>query len=173
MADRIEFLKALAQEYNVRSPAKLKRQAQLEGVNVTLKEAQQALASNTARQVFAPKRRPQGRSAAPDVNTRLQYDLIDFSNNTSKKNKNRYALVGIDAFSREVASQTPPIKGARSSKRSAQEDAGNTGRRRKEFHVNHRSRRRFFEDRTLYPRKRLGARKPRKTNRLLASSIGI
>ena len=34
MADRIESLKALAQEYNV--------QALIEGVNVTLKEAQQA-----------------------------------------------------------------------------------------------------------------------------------
>ena len=45
MADRIESLKALAQEYNVRSPAKLKRQAQIEGVNVTLKEAQKALAT--------------------------------------------------------------------------------------------------------------------------------
>ena len=110
MADRIESLKALAQEYNVRSPAKLKQQAQLEGVSVSFKEAQQALAGDTARQVFAPKRRPQGRSAAPDVNTRLQYDLIDFSNNTSKKNKNRYALVGIDVFSREVASQPLPSK---------------------------------------------------------------
>jgi len=110
MADRIESLKALAQEYNVRSPAKLKQQAQLEGVSVSFKEAQQALASDTGRQVFAPKRRPQGRSAAPDVNTRLQYDLIDFSNNTSKKNKNRYALLGIDVFSREVASQPLPSK---------------------------------------------------------------
>ena len=110
MADRIESLKALAEEYNVRSPAKLKQQAQIEGVTVTFKEAQQALADNTGRQVFAPKRRPQGKSAAPDVNTRLQYDLIDFSNNTSKKNKNRYALVGIDVFSREVASQPLPSK---------------------------------------------------------------
>ena len=110
MADRIESLKALVEEYNVRSPAKLKQMAQSEGVSVTFKEAQQALADNTGRQVFAPKRRPQGKSAAPDVNTRLQYDLIDFSNNTSKKNKNRYALVGIDVFSREVASQPLPSK---------------------------------------------------------------
>ena len=48
MADRIESLKALAQEYNVRSPAKLKQQAQLEGGSVTVKEAQQALAGDTA-----------------------------------------------------------------------------------------------------------------------------
>jgi len=87
MADRIESLKALAQEYNVRSPAKLRQQALVDGVRVTLKEAQEALASDTARQVFAPKRRPQGRSAAPGPDSRLQYDLIDFSNNTSKKKK--------------------------------------------------------------------------------------
>ena len=86
MADRIESLKNLATEYNIRSPAKLRQQALIDGVNVTLKEAQQALANDIARQVFAPKRRPQGRSAAPSVNSRLQYDLIDFSNNTSKKN---------------------------------------------------------------------------------------
>ena len=110
MADRIDSLKALATEYNIRSPAKLRQQALIDGVNVTSKEAQQALASDTARQVFAPKRRPQGKSATPDVNSRLQYDLIDFSNNTPKNNKNRFALVGIDVFSREVASQPLPSK---------------------------------------------------------------
>jgi len=110
MADRIESLKSLATEYNIRSPAKLRQQALIDGVNVTLKEAQQALANDTARQAFAPKRRPQGKSAAPDVNSRLQHDLIDFSNNTSNKNQKRFALVGIDVFSREVASQPLPSK---------------------------------------------------------------
>ena len=85
-ADRIEALRILAEEYNVRSPAKLKQQAlATEGVSVTFREAQQALTDSTARQVFAPKRRPQGRSAAPDVNTRLQYDLIDYSSNTNAR----------------------------------------------------------------------------------------
>ena len=111
MADRIESLKALAQEYNVRSAVKLRQQAQLEGVSVSLKEAQQALASDTSRQVFAPKRRPQGRSSAPGPNKRLQYDLVDFSLNTrAKKGGNRYILMGIDVFSREVAAQAIPSK---------------------------------------------------------------
>ena len=105
MADRIGSLLALAAEYNIRSPAKLRQQALIDGVNISIKEAQLALAKDTARQFFAPKRRPQGKSAAPDVNSQLQYDLIDFSSNTSKKNKNRFALVGIDVFNREVASQ--------------------------------------------------------------------
>ena len=111
-ADRIESLKALAEQYNVRSPAKLKQQALIEGVSVTFKEAQQALTDSTGRQVFAPTRRPQGRSAAPDVNTRLQYDLIDYSSNTNAKRNQgqKYALVGIDVFSREIAAQPLPSK---------------------------------------------------------------
>ena len=111
MADRIESLKALAQEYNVRSAFKLRQQAQLEGVSVSLKEAQQALASNTSRQVFAPARRPQGRSSAPGPDKRLQYDLVDFSLNTrAKKGGPKYILMGIDVFSREVAAQAIPSK---------------------------------------------------------------
>ena len=111
MADRIESLKALAQEYNVRSPAKLKQQALIEGVSVTLKEAQQALADSTSRQVFAPTRRPQGKSTAPGPNKRIQYDLVDFSLNTkAKKGGDRYILMGIDVFSREVAAQAIPSK---------------------------------------------------------------
>ena len=111
MADRIESLKALAQEYNVRSAAKLKQQSQIEGVSVTLKEAQLALADDTSRQVFAPPRRPQGRSAAPGPNKRLQYDLVDFSLNTrARKGGNRYILMGVDVFSREVAAQPVPSK---------------------------------------------------------------
>ena len=43
MADRIENLKALADEYNIRSPAKLRQQALIDGVKVTLREAEEAL----------------------------------------------------------------------------------------------------------------------------------
>ena len=54
MADRIENLKALADEYNIRSPAKLRQQALLEGVNDSIGEAQEALRIDLGRQVFAP-----------------------------------------------------------------------------------------------------------------------
>ena len=100
--DRIENLKALADELNIRSAAKLKQQASLEGVNVTLREAAEALKTDLAR-VFAPKPRSLGKSAAEGPNDRLQFDLIDYSQNTKKGNPNRYALVGVDVFTRELA----------------------------------------------------------------------
>ena len=100
--DRIENLKALADEYNIKSAAKLRAQALTEGVNVTLREAAEALKTDLAR-VFAPKPRSLGKSAAEGPNDRLQFDLIDYSQNTKKGNPNRYALVGVDVFTRELA----------------------------------------------------------------------
>ena len=99
MADKIENLKQLADEYSIRSPAKLRAQALLEGVKVTLREAEEALRTDLAKQVFAPKPRSLGKSAAEGPNDRLQVDLIDFSNNTKKDNPNRFALAMIDVLS--------------------------------------------------------------------------
>ena len=111
MADRIQNLKALADEFNIRSPAKLRKQALLEGVKVTLKEAEEALRTDLARQVFAPPPRSLGKSAAEAPNDRLQFDLIDFSLNTKKDNPNRFALVGVDVYTRELA--TVPLRSKR------------------------------------------------------------
>ena len=52
MADKIENLKQLADEYSIRSPAKLRAQALLEGVKVTLREAEEALRTDLAKQGF-------------------------------------------------------------------------------------------------------------------------
>ena len=79
MADRIENLKALAAEFNIHSPSKLRQQDILEGVNVTLRGAQEALRTDMAWQVFAPKPRSLGKSAASGPDDRLQIDLIDFA----------------------------------------------------------------------------------------------
>ena len=103
MADRIENLKQLAAEYSIRSAEKLRKQALLEGTKVTRREAEEALKFDLAKQVFAPKPRSLGKSAAEGPNDRLQFDLIDFSNNTKKDNPNRFALVGIDVFTREMS----------------------------------------------------------------------
>ena len=100
---RIEALKALADEYNIRSAPKLRQQAQIEGISVTTREAQEALKTDLARQTLAPKPRSLGKSAAEGPNDRLQFDLIDFSNNTSRRNPDRFALVGIDVYTREMA----------------------------------------------------------------------
>jgi len=103
MADRIENLKQLAAEYSIRSAEKLRKQALLEGTKVTRREAEEALKTDLARQVFAAKPESLGKSAAEGPNDRLQFDLIDFSNNTKKDNPNRFALVGIDVFTREMS----------------------------------------------------------------------
>lgn len=104
MEERVEALKALAGEYNIRTAPKLQQQSLLEGVRVTLKEAQEALRVDLPRQVLAPKPRSLGKSAAEGPNERLQFDLIDFSNNTTRQgNPDRFALVGIDVYTREMA----------------------------------------------------------------------
>ena len=105
MADRIENLRQLASEFSIRSAAKLRKQALLEGVKVTLREAEEALKTDLAKQVFAPKPRSLGKSAAEGPNDRLQFDLIDFSNNTKKDNPHRFALVGIDVYTREMVAK--------------------------------------------------------------------
>ena len=84
MVDRIENLKALADEYSIRSAAKLRKQALLEGVRVSIREAQEALKTDLGRQVFGPKPRSRGKSAAEGANDPLQFDLIDYAANTSK-----------------------------------------------------------------------------------------
>ena len=71
MADRIDGLKALADEYSIRSPAKLQKQALLEGVRVSIREAQEALKNDLGRQVFGPPPRSRGKSAAEGPNDRL------------------------------------------------------------------------------------------------------
>ena len=72
MADRIDGLKALADEYSIRSPAKLQRQAVIEGVRVSIREATEALKNDLGRQVFGPKPRSRGKSAAEGPNDRLR-----------------------------------------------------------------------------------------------------
>ena len=87
MVDRLENLKDLAFEHSTRSPAKLQKQAVFEGVRVSTREAQEALRTDLGRQVFGPKPRSRGKSAAEGPKDRLQFDLTDFSNNTSKKSE--------------------------------------------------------------------------------------
>ena len=174
MADRIESLKALAEEYNVHSPAKLRQQALIEGVSVTLKEAQQALASDTARQVFAPKRRPQGRSAAPDVNSRLQYDLIDYSLNTkAKKGGDRYVLLGIDVFSREVAGQSLPSKTPEVVNKALKKTQAALVGDEKNFTLTTDLGAEFSKIEDVLPLRRLGDRKRQKTETRSRCWIGI
>ena len=110
MADQIiEELKLLADDLNIRSPAKLLAVARKREIrDATLKFAQQALAKDVGRQVFAPKPRSLGKSAAENPNTRLQADLIDFSQNARNKTGAKYAVLVGDVFTREL--EVRPLK---------------------------------------------------------------
>ena len=104
MADPIQNLKELADEYSIRDPRKLYQLARSQGAQVTQAQATQALRQDVGRQLFAPKPRSLGKSAAEGPNTRLQADLIDFSQNTKKgKDGNRYALLIGDVYTRGLA----------------------------------------------------------------------
>lgn len=104
MADPIQNLRDLADEYSVRDPRKLYLLARSQGAQVTQAQATQALRADVGRQLFGPKPRSLGKSAAEGPNTRIQADLIDFSQNTKKgKDGNRFALLIADVYTRELA----------------------------------------------------------------------
>ena len=111
MADLIENLRELAKEYSVRSAAKLFQVAKKIGAPATLKECQQALATSVPAQTLGPPPRSLGHSAAEGPGSRLQADLMDFSQNTHghQNNQHRYALQVSDVFTRKA--YTEPLKG--------------------------------------------------------------
>ena len=107
MADPIQNLKDLADEYGIRDPRKLYQLARSQGAQVTQAQATAALRQDVGRQLFAPKPRSLGKSAAEGPNTLLQADLIDFSQNTKvAKGGDRYALLIGDVYTRELAGES-------------------------------------------------------------------
>jgi hypothetical protein len=76
--------------------------AQSQGARVTQAQAVAALRTDIGRQLFAPKPRSLGKSAAEGPNPRLQADLIDFSQNTKSKDGNKYALQISDIYTRQL-----------------------------------------------------------------------
>lgn len=99
-------MKDIADEYSIRDPRKLYLLARTLAANVTQAQAVAALRQDIGRQLFAPKPRSLGKSAAEGPNTRLQADLIDFSQNTKSKNSSKYALLISDVYTRELAGAT-------------------------------------------------------------------
>jgi hypothetical protein len=103
MADVLQKLKDLADEYVVRDARKLYQLAQRQGVDGATSElAKQALSSDIGRQILAPPPRATGKSAATRPDANLQADLIDFNNLPRTKEGNRYLAVVGDVFTREV-----------------------------------------------------------------------
>ena len=106
----MELLGRLARDFNVRDPTKLYQIARREFPDRRDLTTARAQRSDVARQVLAPKPRSLGKSAAEGPNDRLQADLVDFSQNTHKRNK--FGLVVTDVFTREVATKALPDKRA-------------------------------------------------------------
>ena len=112
MAEVLQKLKDLAEEYNLRDPRKLFQIAQRQGVaGATSALSKQALQGDISRQILAPPPRATGRSAAPRPNSTLQADLIDLSNNNPPTQAgNRYIAVLSDVFTRELRAVPVPSK---------------------------------------------------------------
>ena len=103
---RIFELQALAEELNIRDPRKLYQAAlRREFREVSLQQAKQALRGDVARQLFRPKPRSLGKSAASEPNETLQADLIDFSQNARSSTGARYALLLADVYTRELEAE--------------------------------------------------------------------
>ena len=99
----VQRLKQLALEHFATSPAELKRYARGQGIPHTGKDVVEALKTNAALQVFAPKARFASVSAAERPGSRIQADLAEFPATKENPNpKHKYALVATDVYTRQT-----------------------------------------------------------------------
>ena len=97
----VSELKALAKELRIRSPAKLLQAARGKIPGASLKLSKLALEDSVSKQILAPAYKSTGKSAAEAADSRIQADLIDFSQNT-RNTKEKFALMLQDVYTREV-----------------------------------------------------------------------
>ena len=117
MADKIEELRKLAEDMNIRDARKLYVLAKHRGIEPKSKEfpdgitqamATEALKTSTQRQLLAPSSsRYKGHFESNGPGNDIQLDVIDFSK-TAKKGQHRYAVVGSDVFTRKL--DIEPVK---------------------------------------------------------------
>ena len=105
----MDQLKELAERYHLKAD-KLLRKARSLGIPVTPASARQAVALNTGQQVLKPPARSIGKTAAEGPGSRLQADLIDFSQNTDAPHK--YSLLIADVYTRMLYQKTLKSKDA-------------------------------------------------------------
>jgi len=118
---KVEALRELSERFEARSAQKLLQVARRQGVAATLENARQAVAPDVGRQLFAPKPRSLGKSAAEGPGERLQADLIDLSNNAgASRGAHRYALVVSDVWSRKAWTEALRYKDGSSVNRAMQ-----------------------------------------------------
>ena len=108
-ARAVDSLRALSEQFEARSAAKLLAVARRHHVPASPQDIKDALAGDVGKQLFAPKPRAEGKSATEGPGQRIQADLIDLSNNASAKpGEHKYGLVVTDVFSRKTWTQ--PLK---------------------------------------------------------------
>ncbi len=101
----------MAKKMRIRSASKLLQasKGRIEGATGKLAEA--ALSSVTSRQILAPAPRSTGKSVSEGLGLRWAADLVDFSQSSKGRDGvNKYALLAIDIFSREVFAEAIPNK---------------------------------------------------------------
>jgi hypothetical protein len=111
--DKVQLLRDLGNQHNIRDARKLYQLAQQKGHvtgrnGITQADAVEALKTSVQRQLLAPKPRYRGHFASSAPQKDLQMDLIDFSKSTKKGAK--YAVVGTDVFTRFTAMEPIPNK---------------------------------------------------------------
>jgi hypothetical protein len=110
-SDIILALNALATKLKIRTATKLLQAARGVIDGATGKLAAAALEGVTSKQLLAPAPRSTGKSASEGLGRIFQADLVDFSQNSNGKDGvNKYALMLVDVFSREVFSEPLPNK---------------------------------------------------------------
>ena len=101
MADPSEAVKKLYDELGQPSVTKLMVAAKKRGIPITKTQAQAVQAD--VKQLFAKELPQRGAIATNEAGAVVQIDLIDFSQYSSKNNKNHtYVLIAVDVFSRKV-----------------------------------------------------------------------
>ena len=105
----MDQLRELAERYHLKADKLLKKARSL-GIPVTPAQAKQAVALNTGQQVLKPPARSTGKTAAEGPGSRLQADLIDFSQNTDAPHK--YSLLIADVYTRMLYQKTLKSKDA-------------------------------------------------------------
>ena len=117
--DVVERLRTMAREHFATSAGDLRRIARGQGVRHSATELKDALKSNPATQVLAPKPAFRGKSAAEGQGARIQLDLAEFPQTEHDPHSTPYALVGTDVFTRQTYAEPLNSKSAEATDRAA------------------------------------------------------
>ena len=110
-SDTIMQMFELAKKLRISSAAKLLQASKGRIEGATGKFAKVALEGVTSRQILAPAPRSTGKSVSEGLGLRWAADLVDLSQNSKGRDGvNKYAIMAIDIFSREVFASAIPNK---------------------------------------------------------------